>query len=323
MKKTFLILLFFLITSGVSALPGDMQYEVTVAQDGSGDYTTITEAIYSRRHFSYDPIYIFVKAGEYREKLEIPSWITGVVLIGEDREKTVIANGDHAGKETPFSEQTPMKKIMTFTSWTLKILGSRTQIHNLTIINDAPQRGQAVALHIEANGVVVKNCKLIGRQDTLYANGEQDETLMVDTYIEGTTDFLFGSAQLFLDNCHIHCKQNSYITAASTPPGREFGFAIFNSKITAAEGVEKVFLGRPWRNYAKTVFLDCEMGDFILPQGWMNWNRPESEALVLYAEWNTKGTDISQRADWSRQLSGVEAARYYTELRRMKAVYLE
>ena len=303
------------------ALPGNIRYEKVVAQDGSGDFTTITEAIYSRRHFSYDPIYILVKKGTYREKLEIPSWITGVVLVGEDRDETIVVYGDHAGKETDFSRQTPMKKIMTFTSWTVKILGYRTQLHNLTIVNDAGPRGQALALHIEAHEILVKNCKLIGNQDTLYANGEQDETLIVDTYIEGTTDFLFGSAQLFLDNCRLHCKRNSYITAASTPPGREFGFAIFNTKITAEPEVDKMLLGRPWRNFAKTVFLDCEMGDFIHPAGWMNWGRPEAEKLVLYAEHNTKGVDVSQRVPWSRQLNAVEVNRYYAELNRLRAKF--
>jgi pectinesterase len=322
MKKLLLTLLAGWLCAGAWALPETIRFEKTVAQDGSGDYTTITEAVYSCRHFSYEPIYIRVRAGTYREKLEIPSWITGVVLVGDDRDRTIIAYGDHAGKETDFSLQTPMKTIMTFTSWTVKILGARTRLHNLTIVNDAPPRGQAVALHIEANEILVDNCRLIGNQDTLYANGEQDETLMVDTWIEGTTDFLFGSAQLFLDNCRIHCKRNSYITAASTPPGREFGFAIFNTRITAEPGVTEVYLGRPWRNYAKTVFIDCEMGDFILPQGWMNWGRPQAEPLVLYAEHNSTGTDTSARVAWSRQLDPVEVARYRAELQRMRAKYL-
>jgi pectinesterase len=144
---------------------------------------------------------------------------------------------------------------------------------------------------------------------------------MVDTYIEGTTDFLFGSAQLFLDNCHIHCKRNSYITAASTPPGREFGFAIFDTKITAEAQIDRMYLGRPWRSYAKTVFIDCEMGGFILPEGWHNWGKPEAERLVLYAEHNSKGVDVSARVPWSRQLNSVEVARYRAELQRMRAKY--
>ena len=323
MKKILFTLFAACLCIGARALPETIAFEKTVAQDGSGDYTTITEAVYSCRHFSYEPIYIRVKAGTYREKLEIPSWITGVVLVGDDRHSTIIVNGDHNGRETDFSLQTPMKTIITFTSWTVKILGYRTQLHNLTIVNDAGPVGQALALHIEANETLVANCRLIGNQDTLYVNGEQDETLMVDTYIEGTTDFLFGSAQLFLDRCHIHCKRNSYITAASTPPGREFGFAIFDTKITAEPGVDRMYLGRPWRNFAKTVFIDCEMGDFILPEGWQNWGKPEAERLVLYAEHNTTGTDVSARVPWSRQLNPVEVARYRAELQRMQAKYLE
>lgn len=305
------------------AASAQQKYDKVVAQDGSGEFTTIQDAILSCKHFSYDPIYIFVKNGTYAEKLEIPSWITGVVLIGEDRDKTIIVNGDHAGRETQFSLATPMKKIMTFTSFTVKVLGYRTQLHNLTILNNAARRGQAVALHIEANGVLVKNCKLIGNQDTMYVNGEQDETLMVDSYIEGTTDFIFGSAQLFIDNCDIHCKSNSFITAASTPPGREFGFAIFNSRITAEPEVNKMFLGRPWRNYAKTVYIDCLMGEFITPAGWQNWGRPEAEKLAYYGEYGTKGSDVSQRVPWSHQLTKKEAQVYQKELARLRAKYLK
>lgn len=325
MKKLILTLFAGALAVSGWALPTDIEYARIVAQDGSGGFTTITDAIYhsSLPHFSYDPIYILVKKGTYREKLEIPSWTTGIVLIGEDRDQTIIVNGDHNGKTTDFSQQTPMGRIMTFTSWTLRISAARTQLHNLTIINDAGKRGQAVALHIEANEILVNNCKLIGNQDTLYATGEQNEVLMVDTYIEGTTDYIFGSAQLFLDNCHLHCKQNTYITAASTPPGREFGFAIFNTKITKEEGMGPVFLGRPWRNFAKTVFIECDMNDCIRPQGWMNWNRPVAEELVLYAEHNSKGTDISERVAWSRQLNPVEVDRYYAELKRMRTKYLD
>ncbi len=297
---------------------GAVSFEKTVAADGTGDYTTIQEAILSCRHFSYEPIYILVKKGTYHEKLEVPSWITDLVLVGEDREETVIIHDDHTGKETEFSLATPLKTIMTFTSYTVKVSGNRTQLHNLTIVNNAPRKGQAVALHIEANGILVRNCRLIGNQDTLYATGEQSEVLMEECYVEGTTDFIFGSAQLFMDRCEIHCKSNSYITAASTPKGREFGFAIFDSSITAEEGIDRVYLGRPWRIYAKTVFIGCRMGDFIRPEGWHNWNKPEAEQTAFYGEYGTVGTGTGERVGWSRQLTGDTASRYRAELARMK-----
>lgn len=312
MKRIFLMLAACLLAGTAAA----RTYDKVVAQDGSGDYKTIQEAILSCKHFYYYPTYIFVKNGVYKEKLEIPSWITDVVLIGENRDSTIITNDDHSGKVTPLG------RINTFTSYTLKVLGARTHLLNFTIENAALQRGQAVALHIEADGILVKNCRILGNQDTIYANGEKDETLMVDCYVEGTTDYIFGSAQLFMDNCTLHCKRKSYITAASTPRGREFGFAIFNSKITAAPGVTGMLLGRPWRIYAKTVFLNCEMGDFIHPKGWMNWGKPQAESHVFYGEYMTRGTDVSERVAWSRQLTQQQAQKYYDELDRMRRTYL-
>ena len=326
MKKLILTCCAAMMALGAWALPADIEYARVVAQDGSAKYSSINEAIYNSMlpHFSYSPIYILVKKGTYREKIEIPEWLTGLVIVGEDRDQTIIINDDHQGKETDFSRQLPMKTIMTFTSWTLRVSAARTQLHNLTIVNDSGRKGQALALHVEANEVLVKNCKLLGNQDTLYATGEQNEVLVVDTYIEGTTDYIFGSAQLFLDNCRLHCLTGSFITAASTPPGREFGFAIFNTKITKAEGVEGALLGRPWRQFAKTVFVDCDLNGCIRPAGWNNWNKPaEYLATVLYAEYGSRGTDISERVPWSRQLSAIEAERYRAELGRMRVKYLD
>jgi pectinesterase len=326
MKKVFFTFCAVLLALSGWALPADIEYARVVAQDGSSKYSSINEAIYNSMlpHFSYSPIYILVKKGTYREKIEIPEWLTGLVIVGEDRDQTIIINDDHQGKSTAFSQQLPMKTIMTFTSWTLRVSAARTQLHNLTIVNDSGRRGQALALHIEANEVLVKNCKLLGNQDTLYATGEQNEILVVDTYIEGTTDYIFGSAQLFLDNCQLHCLTGSFITAASTPPGREFGFAIFNTKITKGDDVKSALLGRPWRQFAKTVFIDCDLNDCINPVGWNSWGKPADQlATVLYAEYNSTGTDISQRLPWTRQLSAIEAAAYKAELKRMRAKYLD
>lgn len=292
------------------------EYDIVVAKDGSGDFTTVQEAVLSCKHFGYEPTTIFIKNGVYKEKLEIPSWINKVTLVGESPEGTILTYDDYSSKETPDGV------LNTFDCYSFKILGDDTRLKSLTVENSAEFKAQAVALHVEADGVVIENCRLIGNQDTFYANGKDVEILMVDSYIEGTTDFIFGSAKLFMDNCHIHCKRNSFITAASTPEGNDFGYAIFDCKITAEPEINKMHLGRPWRMYAQTVFLNCEMGDFVRSEGWHNWGKPENELTAYYAEYNTKGADVSGRVPWSHQLTKRESKRYYKELAAMKKRYL-
>jgi len=112
------------------------------------------------------------------------------------------------------------------------------------------------------------------------------------------------------DNCIIHSKKNSYITAASTPKGVKFGYVFIDCKLTFAKGIDKVYLGRPWRAYAKTVFLNCDLGDFIRPEGWKEWSGRYKN--VYYAEYKCTGKSAgkSGRVSWSHELTEEEASKY-------------
>jgi pectinesterase len=149
----------------------------------------------------------------------------------------------------------------------------------------------------------------------LYLSGKDAKQYFKDCYIEGTTDFIFGSATALFENCIIHSIKSSYITAASTPEGTAFGFVFKNCKLTANADAKDVYLGRPWRIYAKTAFINCEMGGQIKPEGWENWAKPEAEKKAFYAEYNCKGEGFqpSQRVNWSHQLSKKEADQYSIE----------
>jgi pectinesterase len=162
--------------------------------------------------------------------------------------------------------------------------------------------------------VVIKNCNILGNQDTLYASGKGRQYFK-DCYIEGTTDYIFGSATAYFENCHIHSKKNSFITAASTPEGSEFGYVFKNCKLTADDEITEVYLGRPWRIYAKTVFMNCQMGKHILPEGWHNWSKPEAETTTFYAEFENSGEGYQSlnRVSWSHQLDTTEAEKYTIE----------
>jgi pectinesterase len=308
MKKLFLLLLIVNTSYNLfsqTANPGQYKYVFTVAKDGTGDYMYIQDAIDAMRGFTLQPITLYIKNGVYNEKIELPSHKTDITFIGESVEKTIISFSDYSGRG----------KLTTFGSFTAKISGNRFTAENITFVNAAGPVGQAVALHVESDKAVFKNCRFIGNQDTIYAGGESSRQYFVDCYIEGTTDFIFGPATVLFQNCTIKAKANSYITAANTPEGKKFGFVFLNCKIEADSSVNKVYLGRPWRAFSRTAFINCELPKQIAPAGWDNWNNVENEKTVFYAEYKNIGigADSRNRASWSKQLTENEAKEYTVE----------
>ncbi len=234
--------------------------ELTVAQDGSGDYSTLTEALEAVRAFMDYEVKIYVKKGVYHEKLVVPSWLRHIEIIGENAAQTVITNADHAN----------MNQMGTFRTYTVKVEGNHITFRNLTIENKAPRLGQAVALHTEGDCLRFIRCCLLGNQDTVYTGAEGTRLYFEDCYIEGTTDFIFGPSTAWFEECTLHSKANSYVTAASTPADIAYGYVFNRCRLTADSHIDKVYLGRPWRPYAYTLFMNCEMGKHIVPAGWHN-----------------------------------------------------
>jgi acetyl esterase/lipase len=169
-----------------------------------------------------------------------------------------------------------------------------------------------LALFVDADKALFKNCKFLGNQDTIFASGENAQQVFANCYIEGTTDFIFGPATAVFQNCTIRCKANSFITAANTPKGKNYGFVFLDCKIVADSNVTKLYLGRPWRAFSKTVFIRCSLPKAIVPAGWDNWGNVENEKTVYYAEYKNigDGADISKRVKWSKQLNSKEAQQY-------------
>ncbi|WP_255510435.1 pectate lyase [Flavobacterium sp. GSA192] len=295
------------IKKKVAKAPKD-EYNIVVAQDGSGDYTSIQDAIYNSPSFPYKRVLITVKNGVYYEKVRIPEWNTKISLIGESKEKTIITYDDYFGKIN-------LGRNSTFLTPTVLVEGNDFKATNLTIKNTAGPVGQAIALSVVADRVVVSNCVISGNQDTLYTSGEGFKQYFKDCFIEGTVDFIFGNATAVFDNCDIHSKSNSYLTAASTPESSKYGFVFMNCKLTADEKATEVYLGRPWRINAKTVYLNCEMGSHIRKEGWNNWSKTEAEKASFYAEYNCSGPGFQpeNRVAWSHQLKKSEAKKYTLE----------
>lgn len=307
MKKlsTTLLLAGVLALGAQAASPHDNADTLFVAQDGSGEFTTISEAVEVCRAFMDYHKVIYIRKGVYCEKVIIPSWLTNVELCGEDAETTILTHNDHANMVYPNTTL----KIGTFRTYTLKIEGSDVTVKNLTIENNAPQLGQAVALHTEGDRIRIVGCRLVGNQDTVYTGRERTRIFFSGCYIEGTTDFIFGPSTAWFEECHIHSKRNSYVTAASTPEDIEFGYVFNRCRLTAAEGVNKVFLGRPWRQHAHTLFMNCELGSHIVPAGWKEWTNKENPSTTRYCEYNNhgEGANPDKRVSWSRRLTDKEA----------------
>tara|TARA_R110002050_G_scaffold273113_1_gene417091 strand:+ start:102412 stop:103383 length:972 start_codon:yes stop_codon:yes gene_type:complete len=309
MKKTEVLkfVIFFLLISqsllAQTSNPEKYKYDFVVAKDGSGDYKYIQDAIDAMRVFPLAPISLYIKNGIYTEKIELSINNTDVTFIGESIDKTIITFNDYSGRG---------KNIGTFNSHTIKISGNRFKAENITFENSAGSVGQAVALNVDADKAIFKNCKFLGNQDTIYLGGENSRQFFEDCYIEGTTDFIFGPATAVFKNCTIHCKSNSYITAPNTPKDKNFGFVFINCKITTSNNVTKLYLGRPWRYYGKSVFITCELPKQITPEGWHNWGNPENEETAFFAEFNCygEGSQAKNRVKWSHQLNKVEAKKY-------------
>lgn len=278
----------------------------TVSKDKTGDFVTIQDAINSTKAFPGERITIFIKNGIYKEKVKLHEWNTTLSLIGESKDSTIITYDDHFKK-------IGLGRNSTFFTPTLAVEGNDAILKNLTIENSSGDIGQAIALSVNANRVSVFNCKLLGNQDTVYLTGD-GKCLLKDCYIEGTTDFIFGSATAFFENCEIFSKKDSYITASSTPKNTEFGFVFQRCKFTSAPNISNVFLGRPWRGYAKTAIFNSVLGNHILPEGWFNWDKTEAEKTSFYAEFNNSGSGstIKNRVKWSHQLT-KKAAKIYTK----------
>lgn len=284
---------------------------LVVSRDGTGQFRNISDAIEVCRAFMEYHKVIFVKKGIYKEKLVVPQFLTNIEICGEDRDNTIITWDDHANilaDITPLTAQGDVKKIGTFRTFTLKIEGSHITLKNITIENNAARLGQAVALHTEGDCLTFVNCRFLGHQDTVYTGNAKTRLFFNNCYIEGTTDFIFGPSTAWFENCDIFCKANSYITAASTPQDVPYGYIFNNCRITTDANVDKVYLGRPWRDYGYTLFMNCELPRQILPEGWHQW-RPEAVKTARYLEYNNHGDGAAtdKRVPWSRQLTKKEA----------------
>ena len=300
---------FLLFLLGLSStLPGRAAPDAIVAGDGSGNYTTLQAAIDAApaRVAATALWEILIKPGVYRERVHLPRGRNRLFIHGKDAATTTLAFNLNANLPDLAN---PTKTLGTFRTPTVWIESDDVILENLTLANTAGNVGQALALRADGDRISFRRCRFLGWQDTILANRGRD--FFEGCYIEGHVDFIFGAATAFFSHCEIHCLSSGYITAASTPEGTAYGYVFADCRITA-EAKVLTYLGRPWRPFARVVFLRTEMCPAIRPEGWHNWSKPDAEKTTFYAESASTGPGANPdaRVAWSHQLSRNEAAAF-------------
>ncbi len=300
-----------------------VRYDIVVDQTGHGDYMKVQDAINAVPNYSHDKITtILIKAGTYKEAIDIPHTKFRMKIMGEGADKTILTYDRYAEQLWPDNDF----KVGTSGSASIYIHSSYVTFEDITFENTAGEGkeiGQAVAVFTDGDFLFFHRCRFIGNQDTLYTYGRFGKeggikrNYFLDCYIEGTTDFIFGPSIAYFENCHLHSKKNSYVTAASTLPGQKYGYVFKNCKLTADPGIDKCYLGRPWGAYAKTVFIGCELGPHIVADGWHDWEKegkPNTKKNSYYAEYQNAGPGAKgPRVKWAHTLTAKQAAEYTFE----------
>ena len=273
---------------------------IVVAADGSGDCKTIQQAVDQVPDTNTRPVVIRIKPGVYSEQLRVSAGKRFITFRGEDAKSTVITY--------KLSAQQAGNTRLAFTTY---VNASDFRAENVTFENSFGVGSQAVALFVDAERATFENCRFLGWQDTLFVNGSRH--LFKNCYIEGHVDFIFGTASAVFENCHIHSKGAGYVTAHYRLSNEEStGFVFVRCRLTGQDTGKGVFLGRPWRPYARVVFIECWLDSHIKPEGWDNWRDPAREKTAWFAEYKSKGpgANANARVSWSRQLTAAEAAEF-------------
>lgn len=277
--------------------------DATVSPNGDGQFKSIQDAVMAAPQgvpSATRPWVIHVKPGVYKELIYVQQERRYIHLEGEDATKTIITcnlNANLIGFDG--------KPIGTFRTPTAQIDGDGFEAENITFENSAGPVGQALALRVDGDRVAFRNCRFLGWQDTVFLN--RGRQYFENCYITGHVDFIFGGATAFFERCHIHVLKDGYITAASTPEEHRYGFVFASGKITGEPNV-KTYLGRPWRGFAHTVFLNTQMSEVVRPEGWHNWTGPDREKTARYSEAGSTGAGAvsAARVPWARKLSEAE-----------------
>jgi pectinesterase len=291
------MLRFMKFSLALLTLPAFADVHVVVSQDGKGDFKTIQQAIDHAPPYGNDRLIVEIRPGSYHERVMVPQDKPRVTFLGKDAASTIITYSMSATAAGG-----------TFFSSIVHIEAAEFEAENVTFENSYGVGSQAVAISIQSDKAEFRKCRFLGWQDTVYAN--KGRQYFKDCYIAGHVDFIFGNATAFFENCEIHSLGAGYLTAQSRlAADSSTGYVFYKCNFTGENTGKGVFLGRPWRPYARVVYLDCTLGAHIRPEGWDNWRDAENEKTAWFAEYNSKGpgADAAKRAGWAHTLTAEEA----------------
>lgn len=273
---------------------------------------------------------IILNDGLYNEKVEI--WTDNITLRAKNPRKTIITNKDYYHKIMADGNE-----CNTFRTYTVYIGGNQVHLDGVVIQNEAtPSKiyGQAVALHVDGNEFFCENCIISSAQDSLFTGplpkdlcekykgfypseklkGLPSKQIYKNCIIKGDVDFIFGCATVLFEDCDIitidaNRNSPSFVCAPAHPKELPFGYLFYHCKF---QGKEKTYLARPWRDFGCAAFIECELGNHVLPEGYNKWNNTNRDKTARFYEY-TKGLNIIDRASWSHQLTSLEAMEYLKE----------
>ncbi|XP_015951179.2 pectinesterase [Arachis duranensis] len=278
----------------------ETKIDVVVAKDGSGNFTTIGEAVAMAPNSSTTRFVIYIKSGAYLENVEVIRKKSNLMFIGDGIGRTIVK-----------ASRNVVDGWTTFQSATVAVVGEGFIAKGITFENSAgPDKHQAVALRSGADFSAFYKCSFVGYQDTLYVHSMRQFYRDCDIY--GTVDFIFGNAAVLFQNCNLYARKpnenqkNLFTAQGREDPNQNTGISILNCKIAAASDLIPVkssfksYLGRPWKLYSRTVYLRSYMEDLIDPKGWLEWNETFALDTLYYGEYMNKGpgSNTSGRVNW-------------------------
>lgn len=310
---------------------------IYVSKTNPNAFSSLQEAILSIDDNHQETIRIMIEPGIYEEKVFIRK--ERIEIVGSGRDQTIFRYGDGARKPRPDGNG----EYGTFNTAVMMLAGSDITVKNLTVENTAGPgaiAGQALAIYVAADRCSFYHCDFLGWQDTIFLGltgsnpmlpdyftessvniiHELPRNYFYDCFINGDVDYIFGSNVGYFDNCEIFTRKReseakSFITAANTPAGQEFGLVFSNCRLTGDANNNSVYLGRPWRDFAKTAFINCHMDTLIHEEGWGNWGKVRAEAVCSYIEALNvgPGANSGKRVSFSKQLTNPEIAEYFSK----------
>ncbi len=310
-RKFVILLLGFVLT--IQSLWAEERNWYLVDPRGGGDFQTIQSCFDALPSKPAQWRTVFIAAAEYREKLTLDVYKDKLLVVGLSSEEMAMPRivwDDHTGRVKEGHVMT------TYDTWTLSLQADDLYLKNLEIVNDAPLgAGQAVALETRGDRIWIDGCRLVGNQDTLFTKGYVSRVYITDCHIEGTTDFIFGPSIVWFEGCRLLAKSDSFVTAASTTERNQYGYVFHRCRLEAAPEVKKLYLGRPWKSTARTVWIACELEAPIAPEGWRDWHDSARKGAICYAEFQCRGigADRTGRVAWSFELTAEQAAAYTPE----------